>query len=508
MTYGGPGSVSTGMETLDRILDGGFPENRSVLVTGGPGTGKTTLSMQFLQEGLEHGDDCLFVSTEQRAPELRDTFQPFAFDLDHEQLTITSVHARPGRTIEGDGEQLTIETLDGDQVIGEGYSAPFSGQYVRELLERHAPADRVVIDSVSGLQAMGGDYEHFRRAVLDLVQLFSDEFEATSLFVAEETNVDTGDRGALDPLQYNTHGVVRLWLEEVRSDLHRFLQVRKLRGRNHDTRPYEIEFSEAGVHVIPRNRNGRGSDDREFVDTRIEGLDALCGGGLLRESSVVFEHDGQADLEPLFVALFRELFATDASVLLLVPEVSANPEVLNRLFPERDDDPVGTLLDDDQLFVIDMTNSHGGEHENIFAANDRDGGVQYLLQLIDDRRGDRPLSTFIDTETAVRTFGADDLVGLHRWQETHLLDDGGVTVYVHNPGTVPGEIENFFANNAAQVLETWRHDTGLQYLSLNKSPTGYVGSSRLVESIESYPFVRIQSPPGPTVDAANGGDGA
>jgi KaiC/GvpD/RAD55 family RecA-like ATPase len=69
--------VSTGSPALDTMLDGGYPEERAVLLTGTPGTGKSTLTMRFLQEGLQNGKSCLFISTEQTVDELRDAFAPF-----------------------------------------------------------------------------------------------------------------------------------------------------------------------------------------------------------------------------------------------------------------------------------------------------------------------------------------------------------------------------------------------------------------------------------------------
>ncbi len=489
--------VSTGNETLDRILGGGLPRNRSVLVTGGPGTGKSTLSMQFLQEGIREGDECLFVSTEQTPSELRDTFAPYDYDLDHENLTITSVQARPGYTLEDDQEKLTVETLEGNQVVGEGYAAPFSRKYVSQMLGQYAPADRVVVDSVSGLQAMTDNRDVFRRAILDLIRLFSDEFEATALLVSEGGYMADQTASTIDPLQYNAHGVIRLWLEEIRSDFHRFLQVLKMRGVNHDTRSYEIEFNDGGVYIIPRNRNpvDMGRSEASFMDTHISGLNELLGGGFIRGESVVFKHDGYVDLRPLFLPLLKYQLEEGNAVLLMVPKVGSKSELLDQLFPENPD-RVTELLDSDRLFVIDVTSKQETAQNNVYTLAQEQGGIEHLLQLIDDRREERSLSTFIDTETAARHLTADQIMELHRWQETHLLTDDSTTVYVHNPDTVPEDIEEFFTNNASQALELWRHDNGLQYLTLEKSPMGYVGSSRLVDNIDEPPFVRIQSPPG------------
>lgn len=89
-------SVSLGNSILDEMAGGGLPARRPVLVIGGPGTGKSTLGMQFLQTGLENGDNCLLISTEQTVAELRDSFEPFAFDFDHDNLTITTLHPAAG----------------------------------------------------------------------------------------------------------------------------------------------------------------------------------------------------------------------------------------------------------------------------------------------------------------------------------------------------------------------------------------------------------------------------
>ena len=80
--------VSSGCAGLDQMLLGGFPKQRAILLSGGPGVGKSTLAMQFLQAGLENGEECLYVSTEQTTEELRSSFAPFEFDLHDENLTI------------------------------------------------------------------------------------------------------------------------------------------------------------------------------------------------------------------------------------------------------------------------------------------------------------------------------------------------------------------------------------------------------------------------------------
>ncbi|WP_332900314.1 ATPase domain-containing protein [Haladaptatus sp. CMSO5] len=491
------GQVSSGNETLDKMLDGGFPQNRSMLITGGPGTGKTTLAMQFLQEGLRNGDTCLFVSTEQKPAELRDTFAPFDFDLDHENLTLTSIHARPGYTLEDDEEQLTIETLEEESVFGGGFSAPFTSKYISKVIELKGPADRVVVDSISGLRAISDDDDVFRRAVLDLIHLFTDRFEATSVLVSETDLTPEGSPSELDSLEYAAHGVLRLWLEDVRNSIHRYLQVRKVRGINHDMRPYEIEFNHRGVNIIPRQRSVPDPFIRsgEAIPTGITGLDRLLGGGFIGGETVVLEHDGRANVNPLTTKIVKQILDEEDGAIVYVPEAGNRPEQVRNLFAGQVGN-VESLLEEDKLFIIDMISPEDSPHENIFAVDPNQGGLKYLLQLIDDRRGDRSLVTVMNTEAPVRTLGEDMVASLHEWQEANLLKKDNLTIYQHNPRTMSDELHEFLANNARHVLETWLHENGLQYITLKKSPTGYLGSTLLVDYINEDPFVRIQSPPG------------
>jgi KaiC/GvpD/RAD55 family RecA-like ATPase len=468
-----------------------------MLVTGGPGTGKSTLAMQFLQQGLSAGDTCLFVSTEQKPPELRDTFAPFDFDLNHDDLTITSIHARPGRTIESDEDELTIETLEGEQSLGEGFSAPFTSKYVSKVIEKNGPADRIVIDSVSGLEAMSDNSAALRRAVLDLIHLFTDSFEATSVLVSEEDLTPETASPTLDELQYAVHGVIRLWLEPVRNDLHRYLQVRKVRGINHDMRAYEITFSDQGVQIIPRQRAVPAPfvSDENTMSTGISGLDTLLGGGFIRGETAVLQHDGRANVKPLMAAIVTQTLDIEGSAVVFVPEASSRPEKVHRLFAGQIDD-VRSALEENRLFVVDMINPQDTDYDNIFGVDPDQGGIEYLLQLIDERRGDRPLVTLMNTEAPARTLGEEQVTALHEWQEANLLTDENLTIYQHNPETMTNGLHEFIAKNAEKVLEIWVHKNGLQYVTLEKSPTGYLGSTLLVDYFDEEPYIRVQSPPG------------
>jgi KaiC/GvpD/RAD55 family RecA-like ATPase len=478
------------------MLDGGYPDERAVLLTGTPGTGKSTLGMQFLQEGLEHDESCLFISTEQTVDELRDAFAPFAFDLDHDQLTITSLHARTGQTFESDEPTLVIETFEDGEVIGEGISAAFTSERIQQVLDGYAPCDRVVLDSVSGLEPMAESREVYRRGVLDLIQLFTEDLGATTVMTAEYVGASPREQsieaiGGDNTIQYNVYGVIRLWREQKRGELRRFIDVMKMRGVDHDTRQYEIAFADQGIDITPRRRaQPHGVTDRDRLPTGIDELDTLLDGGFFRGEGILLEHDGQANLEAFLFSILSQAL-TEEMGIVLVPRVDTPPETIDDLLGR---DPIGRdtldLLNADQLFVLDALGAWKDRH-NVFNLQQEDAGIRYLLGTIRDRASTDGLLLLLNTEAKVYTLGEEESRRTRYWLQSQMLEGSDLLVDVHNPNLMASDLAEFYTDAATQVLETWLDDTGLQYVRLKKGPVGELGGVRLVEYIEDDPYIRM-----------------
>ena len=479
-------TATTGDPVLDRILRGGVPRNRSVLVTGGPGTGKSTLAMQFLQAGLGGGERCLYVSTEQTIEELRDSFRSFTFDVDHENLVYASVHATPGQTIESGDRTLTLRTLDDDGVFDEAFTPPFTAEYVLEYLRRYAPCDRVAFDSVSGLAPLAESPADRRRTILDLVREFTDEFGATTLFTAE-----AGDAGGV--LRYATHGVVELRREPVAGDPHHFLEVPKFRGVDHDRRTVEVEFVDDGLRAAPARRSQPPAiKAHRHQPIGIEGLDALTGGGLIRGAGVLLRHDGRANLAALFgAALDRAL--TDGETVTLLPTIDLREERVVGLLDDRGHD-VGRLLDEGRLRVVDVVGGWDESATGVYTPRETTGGLVDLLRDLDDETEARTV-TVVNGDAVAHRFGEDGARRLRYAQEADLLGPEDSLLYVGNPAVVSDQTAAFRHDVAEQVVETRIHDDGLQYVTLRKSPCGFVGTTSLVEYVDEPPYVRVQHPP-------------
>lgn len=490
--------ISTGNDVLDDALTGGFPEGRTVLVTGGPGTGKSTLAMQFLQKGLDNGEDTLLISTEQTHDELRDSFSSFDFDLEHDRLKVTTIHAKKGNTIENGEEEddLVLKTLEGGDMMSGKYSAPFEVEYIKQYLEEYEPVDRIVLDSVSGMRPMGKNDDVYRRSVLELIRFFNDDFGATTLMTAEETNhtrTDVETVGRSDLVKFNAHGVLRLWRENVRGDYHRYIEIIKMRGIDHDTRVYEIEFDTTGVRIVPRYRTYPGNvESDKTIPTGIDGLDIFMGGGIISGGTLLLEHDGEAGIGQIVAEMLIKAFNKDMAIML-VPPIDLPPKRFGSIFDRIK--PMDTLLEQDRLFLLDFPNIWKNTHKNVFKPMESDEGIKEIYQRINERVGDRPLFSLISVEAMLPTMESDEICRVRFWEEENFFGAEDTSVYFFNPKTVSEETSEFYKNSAWQVIDTWRNDRGLQYVKLKKSPRGYVGSTRYVEYSEEKPYVHVQKSP-------------
>lgn len=405
-------SHSTGNHTLDEMLDGGFPNERTVLATGGPGTGKSTLGMQFLQTGLQNDEHCLYISTEQTPDEIRDSFAAFDFELDNENLTVTTLHTKPGKTFEED-EELTLRTLTGDE-IHEGIPVPFTNQHIEEYVQRFGPADRVVFDSITALRPVVSDRTLFSRLALDLIRLFTASFGATTLFTAERGMEESTE------LQYKAHGVIRMRREENGSEDHFYLKVKKMRGVAHDRREYEYEFTPQGIRVIPRLPPVANTEENaDMIETGIEGLDELCGGGLATGGLNVLKTDGRATIRAFLTAMQTQAVEEGYAVVVVLP-IELSPDRLCAIL-EREVGEVDSLLDNDRLFIMDIIGEYDPIHENHIVLQNEERGFGEAVEHVYDRKGNRPLFGVIHVQSILEIITSDDLQQVRTRTQTNLV---------------------------------------------------------------------------------------
>lgn len=257
--------VSTGIEGMDDILDGGLAPNRLYLVEGNPGSGKTTLALQFLLAGVRRNEHCLFVTLSESEEELRVTARAHGWLM--EGVNVLEIVA---------GEESL--KADARYTMFHPSEVELSETTKRVLaeVERTRPA-RLVFDSLSELRLLAQHPLRYRRQILALKQFFSRQ-QCTVLFVNDQT-----DGGADMHLHSLAHGVIIL---ERRTPeygiLRRRLHISKMRGRAFREGYHDFRILGGGIQVYPRlvATDHQSSYTRDVLKSGLEPLDALLGGGL------------------------------------------------------------------------------------------------------------------------------------------------------------------------------------------------------------------------------------
>jgi circadian clock protein KaiC len=269
----GPNSwARTGIEGLDDILSGGFTRHRMYLLEGVPGSGKTTLALQFLLEGARQGEPILYVTLSETESELRGVADSHGWSLDG----ITIRELVPSEDSLRPDDQYTM-FHPSEVELSE------TTKMILADVERIKPW-RVVFDSLSELRLLAGNPLRYRRQILALKQFFSGR-SCTVLLLDDLTSTNHDLQ-----VQSLAHGVVRLeqLYPEYGSERRRLIVLKyrgvRFRGGYHD---YIIE--RGGIEVFPRLIAGEPGPppDLEKLASGIAELDTLLGGGIERGTSTL-----------------------------------------------------------------------------------------------------------------------------------------------------------------------------------------------------------------------------
>ncbi|HLE54687.1 MAG TPA: ATPase domain-containing protein [Thermoplasmata archaeon] len=248
----GLGKIRTGIQGLDKMLHGGLVPGRPYIVSGPPGSGKTILSIQFLREGLEGGERCLFVALEEPPNELKANMRPFRWNLDDLEVLDANSDIRrfeptPIMEISTETEPERFRDLE-DRIRK---TPDFESREVtvhslqqllkNQFLKRHY--QRVVIDSMTALRYFCMR-EFEETLTTQSFMRFLAESKVTSLLT-----VELPEEGEVPPEAFLARGEVRLHKLRDESGIRRFVSIEKYKGSSHDDFVYPFEITNGGMSV-------------------------------------------------------------------------------------------------------------------------------------------------------------------------------------------------------------------------------------------------------------------
>ena len=236
--------ISTGIERLDEILSGGLPSNSITLVSGTPGSGKTILCYHYLWEGLNCGEKCLFITSDERIENVIKQAKELGFDF--------------RSWIEAGKIKFIYLNLDDSSIYKEMEQEIKSGNYSRIVLDSITPVSEVPFWAGGIHEIIPSDYTseskkypagsipatrmHIRR----IMSIFSQK-DCTSL-VTSEVSGDTCAFSRDTISEFLADGIIFLDLDPTMD--RRKLTVRKMRSTRHTLKPQDIKITEGGIKFV------------------------------------------------------------------------------------------------------------------------------------------------------------------------------------------------------------------------------------------------------------------
>ncbi|QBQ54763.1 ATPase domain-containing protein [Nitrosococcus wardiae] len=256
---------SIGVPGLDEILKGGLPKGCLYLVEGESGTGKTTLGLQFVLEGVRRGQRCLYVSLSETREELKQSAASHGWNLDGISVFVLTC-----------GEDASVVT---DQyTLFYPSEVELTSQVLQEV-ERVRP-ERLVLDTLSGLRLIANDPLRYRRQIQGIREFLSHR-NCTTLIIDE---IESSHPNFHFQPRSLAHGIINLerWSPAYGPDRRR-LTICKLRSIDVRTGYHDCNIARGGLEVFPRLRTTTHHGEKfrgQTLSSGIAGMDTLLGGGL------------------------------------------------------------------------------------------------------------------------------------------------------------------------------------------------------------------------------------
>ncbi len=230
----------TGIDGLDEMMEGGIPKGDCILVTGGPGTGKSTFAIQFLVTGCTQEDETgVYVTFEEREHKIIRNMARYGWDL---------------RPLMEEGKLVLLSLIPTKSFASEYVIADrdrlqhrFDMDEVTKLIIQRikdSGAERVVIDSITALGLMTADEMALRQQVLELIGRMG-ELDTTCIFTSEKSETPGVE-------EYLTDGVIAL--ENTGGGKFPTMRIVKMRGTDHDRYWHPYEIGPRGIKVFYQER--------------------------------------------------------------------------------------------------------------------------------------------------------------------------------------------------------------------------------------------------------------
>lgn len=245
--------ASTGIIGLDKMLKGGLIPGRPYVLCGAAGSGRTTLGVQFLQQGVKQGERALLVAIDEPPAEIRENVRFLGWDVG--KIRILDVHP----SAKAYSRKVSMLEVAAQRSVGslrearaaarkdamKQASPDLSVQSLQLMLKQEFQEtrySRVVIDSLTTLKRLSGDSD-LGMGIVSLLRFLS-ESNVTCLVIT-----DVPDPTEVEPEIFISRGEIRLHRLMTGTKMERCVTIEKMRGSSHDTVPRPVTIAKEGLQV-------------------------------------------------------------------------------------------------------------------------------------------------------------------------------------------------------------------------------------------------------------------
>ena len=452
--------VPTGMPGLDALLYGGFLDSDAVLVAGAPGTGKSTLGMQYLFEGIRRYDEPgLFITFEEFPQQIYRDAMNFGWDF---------------RRLEEENKLKVLftspELMNQDIRRHEGIFP----EMIREI-----GAKRVVVDSITHFQHLAADGGELREIIYGLINALKRE-GLTPLLLRE---LMESERLGGREEEYTADAVLYLTMERVKDQRMRFLEVLKSRGSRHVAAKSLFYISDQGITVIPPFQEAF-FRYQEASSIGIPDLDGLMGGGIPGGAFYLFELSPELHQEILELNLITETQQAQDSLFELTTTTTRLQRLASAAQCYGMSQELQTALDSGCIHILPLA---GTETAPKGVVQEAMALIEQGFQQLDRAHRGRILLDFTRLSTTLGDRSLDAL--LSRVQEI-ITRYHGVCVGMVNPHAIPAITRERLAMEADGIVRMWK-EGNYTYIQVAKTVNAVLTPVLSLMETNNPPYLKV-----------------
>lgn len=410
----------TGIQGLDLILEGGLPAGRTSVVSGGPGSGKTVLGLQFLVDGANSGSPGIFTTFEETADAVRQNALTLGWDL--------AAFEKAGKLMLLDN-RLTPELIVSGEFNLEGLAAAVSGATAR------IGAARIVLDAVDIMLSLFPGLRRKRSEILKLQQLFREK-KLTALITQKSRR--PGEASGLDFMDWMVDCVVHLNQSVEHQVTTRRLRVKKYRGSGFGRNEYPYTIGTGGITILPVSTLGlRHQPLGDYISSGLPDLDRVLGGGFRRASSILIAGTTGTGKTSLAATFARSTCSAGEKLLYVSFEESREAMMTNMRSPGIDLGPAyeaGLLR-----YVSGLPESMGAE--------------EHLLKTFLILEEFYPQHLVVDSISACNRMGSERAAFDYLVRLLNLSKERGITCILLNQTVAPSSIQELSGVEISSLID-------------------------------------------------------